>query len=753
MSTIDPKGIRIENAARYGQAPVHQHFQFNENVERITNGDVETNLNDWTIFGSHSVARINGDGVGGSACCAEVVSSGGTYGDTNSVHVAYTGIVSGSVYTIQFSAKSVSGSTDLRIGYGATTYAFTITTAWAQYSIDVPLTSAASSYIAVGLNAAGTCRIDKVSIKKASDFSIGVWFRQTVAPAGWAGGLCGIDAYLKSGFRMGVIGSTGKLLFWSTENGGTVEMYSPAAVSSNVWHLAIISVQRGQYVKMYLDGVLQVTNSSPTAFASFDTTQLNVGAINANSKFCGDVGEFIVQKDEAVSAFVASEWYAGGIRWNVSTVGYWRWLDTNAIGADSGPYNRPLALNGITTANVIVPPSSFAWNPYRLWNEVSLNGFVGMFQSVVAEPTAGNLIRNGDFGFLGTLEPWKTSDPDAILVSTAYGDNGTVCMINGLVLAPPVAPTLTRYTGPTWEGVWESDDVSVWCVFKDSRGKKTALGAKSTIKIDAGGGDCVVATITLPSNAVGVWFYANAGTGMHLAEDVLNLTFIAGTPGSTLAITLRGIVGAVVSVSPTTGTGYYIQQLVTLPSTLAKSTLFQLLFDARANRLDGITMKAEMFSYSDSPPALDAQIVHTAEALVAVPCATAAMQTHVHPKVAAKTTKHFVVQLSVDFTIDAVCDVDKFMMHIGTVPVKNWEAHTEDSVESRSIGLAAYLINQLFEIHSSGKILLKASVFGKLNNGSPTSTAVLDATNASANAEPQTGVGGQNSVPSYKQYE
>ena len=127
--------------------------------------------------------------------------------------------------------------------------------------------------------------------------------------------------------------------------------------------------------------------------------------------------------------------------------------------------------------------------------------------------------------------------------------------------------------------------------------------------------------------------------------------------------------------------------------------------------------------------------------------------TKIHSKTLPVNTQYILVQFTLDFTVNAqMVDVDKVMLHVGTVPVKNWEAHSEDSVEARSIGLAAYICNQLFEIHSNGKIMLKASVFGKLIGGAPTPVAILDSTTASANAEPQIGVGGQNTVPGYNQY-
>lgn len=84
-----------------------------------------------------------------------------------------------------------------------------------------------------------------------------------------------------------------------------------------------------------------------------------------------------------------------------------------------------------------------------------------------------------------------------------------------------------------------------------------------------------------------------------------------------------------------------------------------------------------------------------------------------------------------------------------------WTPHPEDYMELREINRAAYIVNQLFEIGESNKILLKKSIFGLKNPNSTddaTANPILDAINAKANTTDQATNGTGHTVEEYKYY-
>lgn len=82
--------------------------------------------------------------------------------------------------------------------------------------------------------------------------------------------------------------------------------------------------------------------------------------------------------------------------------------------------------------------------------------------------------------------------------------------------------------------------------------------------------------------------------------------------------------------------------------------------------------------------------------------------------------------------------------------------HPEDYIELREIGRAAYLINELFEIGQSGKVLLKKDIYGLKNPNSTddaTSSPILDASTTIANTNAQATSGTQEGISQYNYYD
>ena len=84
-----------------------------------------------------------------------------------------------------------------------------------------------------------------------------------------------------------------------------------------------------------------------------------------------------------------------------------------------------------------------------------------------------------------------------------------------------------------------------------------------------------------------------------------------------------------------------------------------------------------------------------------------------------------------------------------------WNPHPEDYMELRDISRAAYIVNQLFEVGESNKILLRRSIYGLKNPNSTddaTTNPILDAVNAKANTTNQATIGTDHAVEEYKYY-
>lgn len=120
---------------------------------------------------------------------------------------------------------------------------------------------------------------------------------------GWRSGIAAVDNYQASGFRFGLSGD-GRLVFWTTENGGSGEVESPPGtiVVGRVYHVA--ATRSGTNIQLYVDGV-QVAAGSSTLVAPTGGT-FAVGATGSSNHHRGVIDEVALYGSALTSAQIAA---------------------------------------------------------------------------------------------------------------------------------------------------------------------------------------------------------------------------------------------------------------------------------------------------------------------------------------------------------------------------------------------------------------------------------------------------------------
>jgi hypothetical protein len=119
-------------------------------------------------------------------------------------------------------------------------------------------------------------------------FSIEAWIKLRSLPA-WRNGIFSKEVYASNGFRFGV-DVNGKLVFWTTESGGSINAVSSTSVVLNAWTHAKAVYAAGT-LKLYLDGNL-VATASGTHVAS--SSQFSIGRFGGSPIFDGIIDEILV---------------------------------------------------------------------------------------------------------------------------------------------------------------------------------------------------------------------------------------------------------------------------------------------------------------------------------------------------------------------------------------------------------------------------------------------------------------------------
>ena len=99
-------------------------------------------------------------------------------------------------------------------------------------------------------------------------FSISLWLRQNAAVPGTMAALMGNDDYTHSGFRFGVDtgsfhpewGGQSRVIFWSGQSGGTIDLLTQTAIQSGQWYHVAVTYS-GSSAKIYINGALEGTST------------------------------------------------------------------------------------------------------------------------------------------------------------------------------------------------------------------------------------------------------------------------------------------------------------------------------------------------------------------------------------------------------------------------------------------------------------------------------------------------------------
>ncbi len=129
-------------------------------------------------------------------------------------------------------------------------------------------------------------------------FSISVWIKPDTVASGWIRGIIVQEAYLISGYRLGIVNG-GKPQFWTTQSGGTLSMTSATqSLAVNRWANVTITYNN-QQAYMYINGA-QAASATGTYFAGDNSVIVRVGS-NVVEYYSGLMGVVSVYDRELTS--------------------------------------------------------------------------------------------------------------------------------------------------------------------------------------------------------------------------------------------------------------------------------------------------------------------------------------------------------------------------------------------------------------------------------------------------------------------
>ncbi|HZH15128.1 MAG TPA: LamG-like jellyroll fold domain-containing protein [Archangium sp.] len=119
------------------------------------------------------------------------------------------------------------------------------------------------------------------------EFSIEFWVKLLSNPAGVWGSLMSQEEYLKSGFRLGVIGN-GRVSFWTSQSGGNIELQASKLLRMSVWEHLRVEFSSGQ-ARLYLNGELVGTKSGTYVPSSMPLAIGNIGGVEPITGFMDSI--------------------------------------------------------------------------------------------------------------------------------------------------------------------------------------------------------------------------------------------------------------------------------------------------------------------------------------------------------------------------------------------------------------------------------------------------------------------------------
>jgi hypothetical protein len=103
-------------------------------------------------------------------------------------------------------------------------------------------------------------------------FTLAFWVRANQLIAGGWNAIACNETYLTNGFRLAIDPATAKVVFWTTQSGGTLNLLSTASITTARWYHVAVTYS-GTVGKLYVDGALQASqtgtllgNTNPLGF-------------------------------------------------------------------------------------------------------------------------------------------------------------------------------------------------------------------------------------------------------------------------------------------------------------------------------------------------------------------------------------------------------------------------------------------------------------------------------------------------------
>lgn len=271
-----------------------------EFISNTNTSNFETNIGGWSVIGAGcTIVRSTVDFHAGVASGLVTFTTNGNV-SSNFVLIpqaGYSALTIGNKYTLEFWAKSISGSTTLTIYNGITTTNFTITTSWAKYVLNYVSTDGGTSSLRFYFNGAtGSLYIDDVSFTQAFDAIIMAAVKKTVDQGSISNILnCGNASSASPAWTLlsRDDNATNNTSLFIHDGTTQKSVSSNTTMNDGLWHLVVGVIDRTGNISLYQDGVSVATPISITAVGKLNNTgSYVIGAVNAGSSqwFQGLIG-------------------------------------------------------------------------------------------------------------------------------------------------------------------------------------------------------------------------------------------------------------------------------------------------------------------------------------------------------------------------------------------------------------------------------------------------------------------------------
>lgn len=354
----NPMAVDLDGSTEYCSKSSPVNLDMNGS-EQIINTGFDVNLDNWASQGNHSGLRITSDSQSGIACM-EVTATGPGDSSANRVYGTVTPETTNTKkYTIEFWAKSVSGSTSLNIFLGGASQTFALTTSWAKYVLNTASSNGGSGLVFY-LSASGVFRLDVVSVSEAYDFTVLAWVKRSIAVDDAERIIHRRNATTGTGFFLRVETSPLKYSFYLQSAVQTAEAYSQNAPNVvGLWVLLAATVNRMGSLILFTNGVAGTPIGISNIGNLRDSASLNIGT-GDGTFWTGQIGELQIIRGYAMTAAQVLDIYQQGIRKSydqkqypgATVVAHYRWRgtsDTEFLKDETGWNN--LTGTGITQPN------------------------------------------------------------------------------------------------------------------------------------------------------------------------------------------------------------------------------------------------------------------------------------------------------------------------------------------------------------------------------------------------------------------